>query len=348
MGDRMATGRLFAAITLTAMLTMGAAAVAAAPIRVLPVSPDSPSATIGNGLIKAKIYLIDPGKGFYRGQRFDQAGVVGSLTFGGQEFYGPWFDRVSSEDLEDPYTPQGLVVGFHSAISGPVEEFAPIGFDEAMPGGTFLKVGVGMLRKPDHKDYDHGRSYDLIDAGQRGVTVTDSGVTFTQDIAGGFHYLKRLQLVPGKPQMRIEHELTNTGIMPINTNVYDHNFLKLSPGNGDVMVTLPYAITPDIMPNAGTARIRGNHIAYVRPLVGEERVAFLISGFGDNARDYDIKVENTKTGAGMRVTGDQKLVKMYLWSIRTVMAVEPHIGIELAPGETKRWTYTYTYSAPTR
>jgi hypothetical protein len=35
-----------------------------------------------------------------------------------------------------------------------------------------------------------------------------------------------------------------------------------------------------------------------------------------------------------------------IWSIRSVMAVEPYIDIDLAPGAVKRWTYTYRYQAP--
>ena len=34
----------------------------------------------------------DLARGFYRGTRFDQAGVVTSLTFKGRDFYGPWFE----------------------------------------------------------------------------------------------------------------------------------------------------------------------------------------------------------------------------------------------------------------
>jgi hypothetical protein len=30
------------------------------------------------------------------------------------------------------------------------------------------------------------------------------------------------------------------------------------------------------------------------------------------------------------------------------MAVEPYIAIDLKPGATKRWTYTYTYDGPRR
>ena len=336
----MKSGIAFA--VLAALLTTKAVAAT------LPVPLNAPSVTIRNERIAAKIYLIDPEKGFYHGQRFDQAGVVGQLTLDGTRFYGPWFDRISTQDSGYPYTSEGVVVDQASAISGPVEEFAPAGFDEATPGDTFLKIGVGRLRKPDHRDYDHARAYALADAGRRSTVKTGSSITFVQDVAGGFRYEKTLRLPSGKLQLRIEHVLTNTGTKPLITNVYDHNFLNLGPGNGDVAVTLPFAITPDIAPNPDLARIDGNRFFFVRPLKGDERVAFLMSGFGDKAKDYDILVESRKTGAKVRVQGDDRLVRLYTWSIRTVMAVEPFVGIQLNPGETKRWAYTYTYQAPVR
>ena len=318
----------------------------AAPIHITPVPLGAPSVEITNGLIRTKIYVIDAQKGFYRGQRFDRAGVVGSLTYGGQEFYGPWFDRVSSSDMDNPNTPDGLAVGYHSAISGPVEEFAPSFFDEAGIGGTFLKIGVGRLIRPDRKDYNHARDYELVDPGKRSMIATASSIIFTQDVAGGYHYVKTLSLVAGKPQLRIEHVLTNTSTAPLISNVYDHNFVRLSPGNGDVTATFPFAITPDIMPNPALMRVSGHSFSFVHPLKGDERAAFLISGFGTSPSDYDIDVKDTKTGAGVRVTGDDRLVRLYTWSIRTVMAVEPFVGIDLKPGETKRWSYSYIYTAP--
>ena len=313
-----------------------------------PVPLDAPSADIGNGLIDAKIYRTDSKNGFYRGTRFDQSGVIGSFRLGSRNFYGPWFDHTSPEVMDYIFTPEGIVAGPDSAIAGPVEEFAPVGFDEAPPGGPFLKIGVGVLKRPDAQPYDHYRPYEILDPGKRSVRAAGSSVTFTQDVAGAFHYVKILRLMPGKPQMRIEHILTNIGANPIATSVYDHNFLTLSPGNADIAVILPFTIAPDNAPDPELARIDANRIAYVRPLKGEERVSFHISGFGNTRRDYDIKVDDTGTGAGVRITADQPLIKMNFWSIRSVMAVEPYIDIELAPGATKRWTYTYTYKAPAR
>ena len=83
-------------------------------------------------------------------------------------------------------------------------------------------------------------------------------------------------------------------------------------------------------------------------LADRESVSFHISGFGESQKDYDIRVGNAKTGAGMRVTADQPLTKINVWSIRSVMAVEPYIAIDLKPGAAKQWTYFYSYNAPKR
>jgi hypothetical protein len=339
----------------TAML---AALVIGSPVRAEPVQPlpqhtaplplDAPSARIGNGLITARVYLPDAQNGFYRGTRFDQTGVIGSLVVDGQNFYGPWFDRVSPEVMDFAFTPEGIVGGPDSAISGPVEEFAPVGFEDAPAGGSFLKIGVGRLRKPDAKPYDHYRLYDIVDAGLRSTLTAKDSITFVQDLSGGYRYVKTLRLLPGKPQMTIEHILTNRSGKTIATTVYDHNFLPLSPGNRDIVANFPFAITPDAKPDLALVRIEGNRFAYRRALTGKESVSFHVGGFGNDKKDYDIRVGNARTGAGVRVTADQPLAKINVWSIRSVMAVEPYIAIDLKPGATKRWTYTYTYDGPRR
>ena len=46
---------------------------------------------------------------------------------------------------------------------------------------------------------------------------------------------------------------------------------------------------------------------------------------------------------GMRITGDRPLAKASLWSIRSVVAVEPFIAIAIGPGEEFTWNLTYDY-----
>jgi len=339
-----------AALLAALLIPFGACAEPVQPLprQTAPLPLDAPSVQIGNGLVTAKIYLPDMQKGFYHGTRFDQGGVIGSLAIQGQNFYGPWFDRVSPEVMDYMFTPDGIIGGPDSAICGPVEEFAPIGFEEAPAGGSFLKIGVGRLRKPDTKPYDHYRIYDIADAGLRSTLTAKDAITFVQDVKDGYRYSKTLRLIPGRPQLAIEHALTNKSGKTIATTVYDHNFLTLSPGNRDIVASFPFAIMADTRPDPALVRVDGNRFAYQRALTGKEGVSFHISGFGESPRDYDIRVGNAQTGAGMRVTGDQPLTKINVWSIRTVMAVEPYIAIDLRAGATKRWTYVYTYNGPKR
>ena len=89
--------------------------------------------------------------------------------------------------------------------------------------------------------------------------------------------------------------------------------------------------------------MRGNEIVYLKTLEGEERVSLQLQGFGNTAKDYDIRVENRKTGAGMRVTGDRPMEREGLWSIRTTLAMEPFIAMNVEPGGEFTWKLSYQY-----
>lgn len=309
----------------------------------------SPHIDISNGQITARIAPPDPAKAFYRGTRFDQAGVITSLKLNGREFYGPWFDRTAPEVLDYAYDDGGTVVGGpDSATSGPVEEFAPLDF-AATPNSHFIKIGVGILAQPDAQPYDHYRHYEILDAGKRQTRTTANAVTFTQTLenAGtGYVYEKTLRLVPGKSQLLIEHRLRNTGSKPISTTVYDHNFLRLVPGDDGIQVTFPFPVAAAMPPAADLMRIQDNALTYLRPMAFKERISFPITGFGPTATDYNIQIVDTKSRAGVTITGDQPLTKVNIFSIDKVQSVEPYIAIKLPPGAEKRWTYTYTFAAP--
>src|SRR5262249_52332777 len=140
---------------------------------------------------------------------------------------------------------------------------------------------------------------------------TKNSVTFSQTLksAGiGYIYEKTLSLVPGKPQLVITHRLKNTGTKSINTNVYDHNFLRLVAGNGGINVTFPFVPTTTNPPPSDLMRIQGRALAYLRPMANKERISFLITGFGKTAADYDFTVSGD--GASVRVHGDQPIIRL--------------------------------------
>ncbi len=144
--------------------------------------------------------------------------------------------------------------------------------------------------------------------------------------------------------MVIEHRLTNIGKRPIESSVYDHNFLVLDKqtiGPG-FTVTLPFEIH-SVKPIKPLGAVQGKSISYLKQLQGHDQFGVAIAGFGKTAEDYKIAIDNKVVGAGMKITGDQPLESEELWSIRSILAMEPFIHMSIAPGKDFSWKYTYDY-----
>lgn len=309
----------------------------------------APHRDITNGIVTARLGTTDGTTGFYRGTRFDQAGQVFSLELNGRQFYGPWFDAVEPNVMDYTYDANGQVVaGPDSAAIGPVEDFAPVDFI-ATPGSHFVKIGVGILYQPDNAPYDHYRHYRLLDGGQRATRITPRGSTYIQTVEDGgiaYVYTKTLELVPGKNELVISHSLKNAGKTAIHTTVYDHNFLRLVPGGNGLRISFPFIVSAANPPDPGLLRISGNTLTYRRAMRPKERISFPITGFGAGAPDYDFRITDTSTGASVHVQGDQPLTRINIFSIDHVQSVEPYIAIDLEPGQEKRWSYSYIFTAP--
>jgi hypothetical protein len=318
---------------------------------------DFPQTELSNGEIQLKIYLPDPKAGFYRASRFDWAGMIYSLVYKGHEFYGPWFQRIDPNVRDFSFDGADIVASPCTAAVGPAEEFVtetnqPLGYEDAKPGGTFVKIGVGALRRPDESPYNRFRLYEVADPGKWSVRTTADAVEFTQELSdpsAGYAYVyrKTIRLAKGSAGMQIEHSLRNTGRKPIDTNVYDHNFLRIDGESTgpSYTITTPFQIQSNRPPNRDFAGIRGNRIVYLKMLANQDRVATPMGGFSDRAGDYDVRVENNKAGVGLRITGDRPLQNESLWSIRAVLAVEPFIHVSAAPDKEFTWSMTYSYYA---
>ena len=317
------------------------------------LAADFPQAQISNGQIRVKLYLPDAKNGYYRGTRFDWSGVIASLEYKGHNFYGPWFDRVDPKTHDYVYVGAEVVAGPCTAISGPVEEFqtkeTTLGWDEAKVGGTFTKIGVGVLRKDDG-DYDTYRLYEIVDVGRWTVEQHPDSVEFTQELTDpssgyGYIYKKTVRLREGKPEMLLEHSLKNTGRRTIQSSVYNHNFLVLDkqPPGPDFSISVPFQIRSPHPPNKDFAQLHENHIVFSKVLENQEVVEIPMLGFSATSKDYDIRIENRKVGAGMRIRGDRPLSDENFWSIRRVLAMEPFIAMTIDPGSEFTWKTSYEY-----
>ena len=312
----------------------------------------SPEATISNKQIRVKMYLPDPVNGFYKGARFDWSGIIYSVEFAGHTFYGPWFSKIDPTVRDVSYKDDDILVSVNTSAMGPAEEFqTPLGYDNAKEGDSFVKIGVGVLKKRDDTRYAFANVYDIVDHGKWTVNQTANAVEFTQELndkSTGYAYLykKTIRLTDDKPEMVIEHSLKNTGKLPIKSVLYNHNFTLFDRlPTGDITVTVPYEIKSTRPPDANAAVITGNRFAYAKAVENTERVSGGLQGFGPTASDNDFKIENRKAGTGIRIRGDRPLQNASVWSIRSVVAVEPFIEVAANPGKDFNWQYAYTFYA---
>ena len=295
-----------------------------------------PQAEISNSSVRATVYLPDAQSGYYRGTRFDWSGVIASLKWNGHEYFGQWFDR---------YDPK-----IHDAITGPVEEFltgeSGLGYVEAKPGENFVRIGVGAVRRPDEPAYRRFETYEIVDAGKWTVNKSSDKIEFIHELGdtAGYSYVYRKTLRLAKDSLVLEHRLKNTGKKRIATSVYNHNFFTMDrqPTGPDIVVRFPF-VPRAARPLNDLAAIRGNDANFLREFVKGQTVFTEVEGFGATAKDYDFRIENRKTGAGVRITGDRPLQKVYFWSAHLTTCPEPYIDVSVEPGKESSWRITYQF-----
>jgi hypothetical protein len=296
------------------------------------VAPAAPRAEISTRQIRATLYLPDAERGYYRGTRFDWSGSIDTLEWSGHNYFGQWFEK---------YDPR-----LHDAITGPVEEFSSVGYDEAKPGESFVRIGVGAVRKPEEPAYRQFGTYDISDPGVRRTDKGSDHVEFIHELrdVGGYGYSYRKVVRLTGNTLVLEHHLKNTGQKPIATSVYEHNFYMLDRQltGPDYVVRFPFDARAARSLN-GLAEARGREVAFLRPFEPKQTIFTELEGYGAGPKDYDIRVENRKTGAGVRQTGDRPLSKLVLWSAATTVCPEAFIDLRVDPGQETTWRITYEF-----
>ncbi len=295
-----------------------------------------PEAVISNRAITMRIPLPDPERGYYRGTRFDWSGQISSLKTLGHEYFGKWFAE---------YDPK-----LHDAIMGPVEEFttrgSALGYDEAKVGETFVRIGVGALRKPDEPRFERFKTYDIVDVGKWEFEKSPGEARFRQTLSPqngyAYQYTKSLKLIADRAEMHIVHVLRNTGSKKIETTQYNHNFFVIDghpvgPDTARVEFAFPLRAKSPVRGDA--AKVEGSRIRYVKELGTKET----FSGSFEGADIYDIRVESPRAATGVRIRGDRPISQVVYWSMRNTFCPEPYIDLAVEPGAEVRWTYQYEF-----
>jgi hypothetical protein len=292
-----------------------------------------PSLTLSNDQVEMKLYLPDAENGLYRGTRFDWSGVIGSLQYKGHEYFGYW------KDTHDPL--------FHEDLSGPVEGYIKpgLGYEEAGPGGKYVRIGVGVIEKPDEQEYSFRNSYKLLDPGKWSMEHGEDWISFkhelNSDIGYSYLYTKIIRLKSNG--FTIDHSLQNTGAKVIETDQFNHNFLMIDGKHSgpDFTISFPYPISTEDDPQ-GFLEVKDSAIHFIKELVNDDAVFVLLNGYSDQVSDHQVTVENTETGAGVTYTVDKPLYRMAFWACRTTLSPENSIWISVEPGKEDQWRSEYT------
>ena len=291
--------------------------------------------SINNKSLSITLHAPDGEKGYYRGTRFDWAGVFESIQYRGCNYAEPWFEK---------YNPVA-----HDAVCGPTEEFSPIGLDEAAPGEPFLKIGVGMLEKMEG-EYDRFKLHKILDPGTRSVEVTSDSIRqihyLESDRGYAYEYIKEVRLT-GENSFCISHKLLNKGSKTLKGDVYNHNFFTLGLLETGASRQLDFPFNPEGDWRAEYSEVGfvDNGIRFARTLQKGESVYtgnLHEAGKGLAGSPNVFELRETKTGRGVRSECKLPMTKAVFWSYHLIACIEPYIDFNIAPGESFDFEIDYT------
>lgn len=270
-----------------------------------------------------RVELARPGT-YYQGTRFDWSGVFRRIDFQGRSYCDEWFD------VPDPLR--------HDNVCGPTEEFfGTIGYEDAQPGESFLKLGVGLLRRDSAEAYDWFHLYEISDPGVRTLELTQTEAVFTHDIPGICRYVKRVELT-GEDSFRISHNLTTKDALDLRQ--YCHNFftfgLPLVGPERSVEFDAPFlgtwrADSVNAECNATGIRITKRMSAGQKCYMGGIR-SEMPDGYG-----FTLKAGPS----AVRVSCTRPLAPSVLWSNHRVFCMEPYVAINTEPSVPSEWAIEY-------
>ncbi len=297
--------------------------------------------TLSNGDLSLRVYLPDKENGFYRSTRFDHSGLISHLEFSGNTYFQAWQD--------EEHNPYG---GDH--VLGIAGEFgrgddnmpAPLGYDNAKVGESYLKIGVGELIRTDAEPYCFYNTHPIRNVLPWDVRIGENEIRFIQssyEVQGyAYRYERTLRLTDDPIGFICEQHLENTGQNPIHQMYYAHNFININndPVGLGHQLTFPFiwtaedALGPLVTPTKNTLEFSKN----------VQKVIFSrLHGFSQQVSDHEFTFSHEKSHTSLRISGNTPMSRLYLFIKKGCICPEPFVDITLAPGESHSWLTTHSF-----
>jgi len=301
----------------------------------------SPPAVLGEVKTDTRIELHD---GQLRVQIIVNPGHLNPL-------FGPRFDNTAMVNGvwvdQQPFLKDG---------SGLVDEFGITGvgtlnFDEAKPGDSFIKIGVGELTRPDDKPYFFDTPYAVKRTWPVRVEEAGNQVAVRQGseiVDGyGYSYEKRYRIDANTLTLHIHYRLHNSGSKRFEVEQYNHNFLCFS----NRPIGASYSFSPGFDLKVAenkfgrAAAIEDGGLKFVGML---HKPGSITTTQPVRAADSAITVRENETGQWARIKSSADLNRFVLYAQPDAICPEQFCRFVIAPGETAVWEREYQFGIDTR
>lgn len=313
--------------------------------------------TINNDHLTVEI--AQPGS-IYSGTRFDWSGFITQVILDGVNQF---------------CVPESYQEGQGTGGVGLCNEFGndmAVGYDDARPGDTFPKLGVGLLVR-DEKPYQFFKTYQLAKKFPIRVDAKSDQVVFIVDpleVRGYAIKTTKTISVIGR-SLYINYHLENIGQKPVVTNEYCHNFVAVNNHPVGPGYSLEFPFKPrfeeswrqfkpvmpgwmKLLPGSLTDRMLANRFKKMEEIIQIEgmrmklreipRSPFYARFLGFEGTDRpQWQLIHTQSGVGLREIDNFNPVRLAVWGTSHVISAEVFIGINLQPGQAVQWVRRYEF-----
>lgn len=243
-----------------------------------------------------------------------------------------------------------------------------LGYDRADVGDSFLKIGVGELRKITDQPYDFSKSYPLLDRAD--LSVRREGehrvVVTTEDRLADNRYAYRLvetyDIDRALGTVVLTCVLTNLGAEPFEFEHYAHNFFAFNGHGLDPAYTLDtdFGFVPTIIDGNGNGN--GDKGPGPNEVMHEVAVAFNMAPHrARTAKVWYLESDTIQSPAAnvvrlthadlphvVEVRGDFPVSRFAIYADRHAVCPEVFHRDHLRPNQTATWALTYRFILPAR